>query len=81
MTAISACLVVLDTSRVAAFAFPVIVIALAVLENYRSETELRRIFGAAAMVSLLAPNFEVIAGVTVKWLPPLFLILLLVFVA
>jgi hypothetical protein len=72
-----ATVVVLDTSRAAAFAFPLLVAGLAALRAQGVRPDfVRGLAGAAAAVSLLAPNFEVIIGITVKWLPSHALILL-----
>jgi hypothetical protein len=72
LMAVIACLLVLDISRVSSFVFPVIPLALALLVGRSLPArDLRLLTGSAAVVTLLAPNFEIIAGVTVKWLPPL----------
>lgn len=70
--AVLSCLFVLDVSRVASFAFPLIPAAYALLRRAgASRAEFRLVAGAGAAISLLAPNLEVIAGVAVKWLSPL----------
>jgi hypothetical protein len=71
--AIAACLLVFDTSRVAAYCFPVIVMGIALLADALKENtqQLRLLCGLAALISLLAPNFEAIAGGNITWLPPL----------
>jgi hypothetical protein len=62
----------LDTSRAASFSFPLIPAALAILKAEGMQLgRLRDLTAAAAVISLLSPNFEVIAGVLWKWLPPL----------
>lgn len=68
--AISSSVVVIDTSRVGAFAFPLILAAIGSLKyDKTSPSEIRRLLGLGAFISLLAPNFEIIVGVAVKWLP------------
>lgn len=75
--AIVSCLLVLDISRVSSFAFPLIPVSYALLKGKGfSPRELRILAGAGAAISLLAPNFEILAGVVVKWLPPLLPLLL-----
>lgn len=69
-------LVVLDTSRVAAFSFPLLLAALAILSRSLTRGELRRMLMWAAGLTVLAPNFEVIIGMAVKWLPPYVVVLL-----
>ena len=69
---IASCLVVADISRAGSFAFPLIAVAFAVLAGQRAKPRaMRRIAAACAVVSLLVPNFEIIAGVGVRWLVPL----------
>ena len=68
--AILSCLIVLDISRAAMFAFPMIPVALAALQKQGTNLrELRLLMGASAAVSLLSPNFEIILGRAVQWLP------------
>ncbi len=68
--AIIACLVVADVSRASSFAFPLIPASYALLKRYGvGPRELRVLAGAGAAISLLAPNFEIVAGMTVTWLP------------
>lgn len=68
--AITASIVVLDASRVGAFSFPLILVALAYLQHANMPAlELRRLLGLSAAMTLLAPNYEIIVGVAVKWLP------------
>lgn len=68
--AIIACLLVADVSRTSSFAFPLIPVSYALLKRYGvSPRELRILSGTGAAISLLAPNFEIIAGMTVTWLP------------
>jgi hypothetical protein len=70
--AVLACLLVLDISRVGSFVFPLIPVSLALLQGQGvSRRDLRLVTAAAALVTLMAPNFEIIAGVAVKWLAPL----------
>lgn len=72
LAAIGACLVVLDVSRVSAFAFPLIPLSYVLLrESGFSARELRMIAGGGAIISLLAPNFEILQGIAVRWLQPL----------
>jgi len=69
--AVAASLQVLDASRSAAFAFPLILAALAVLKDADVDgSELRRVTALSAAITLLAPNLEVIIGSPVRWLPP-----------
>jgi hypothetical protein len=75
--ALLCCHLVLDISRVSSFAFPLIPLSYALLKGKdTSPRELRILAGAGAAISLLAPNFEIIAGSAVKWLPPLLPLLL-----
>lgn len=68
--AVLPCLLVLDLSRTSCFAFPVIPMAYALLKKHGSTTsELRALAGLAAVISLLAPNFEIITGITIDWVP------------
>ena len=70
---IFACLLVLDISRVSSFAFPLIPVSYILLQgNDFSPREMRIFTGAGAATSLLAPNFEIITGLTIKWLTPFF---------
>ncbi len=67
-----ACLLVLDISRVTCFVFPLIPFSYSLLyKNNLSLREFRILAGSGAAISLLAPNFEIVAGVAVRWLPPL----------
>ena len=76
--AILSSLLVLDVSRSAAFSFPLILASLAILKNGGlSCRELRYITGIAAGIALLAPNFEIITGVAIRWLPSYFAYLFL----
>ena len=63
--------VLFDTSRAVSFSFPLIAVGLALLKahGYRLD-RLQELTAAGAIITLLAPNFEVIAGVMLKWLPP-----------
>lgn len=75
--AVLACVVVLDVSRVSSFAFPVILISIAALVAAGVPPRgLKTYTGSAALITLLAPNFEVITGVAVKWLPSFLSILI-----
>jgi Flp pilus assembly protein TadD len=70
--AIASCLLVADISRAGSFAFPLIPVALVVLKRQAaSRPAIRMVAAACAVVSLLMPNFEIIGGIGVKWLPPL----------
>lgn len=72
LLAILSCLIVLDVSRAAMFTFPMILVALAVLQQRGcSPRKLRLLMGACAAVSLLSPNFEIVLGRTVQMLPAL----------
>jgi hypothetical protein len=65
-------LIVYDTSRTASFSFPLIAVALGIMKAAGSPLkQIRDLTAASALVSLLSQNFEVIAGVMLKWLPPL----------
>jgi hypothetical protein len=69
--AVASTVVVLDASRTAMYAYPLIPAAIAVLSEGRMDRPaLRRTMGLAAMISVLAPNLEVIMGIIVQWLPP-----------
>lgn len=75
---ITASLIVLDTSRVGAFSFPLILAAVAHLQRaHLDRSQIRLIIGIGAALSLLAPNHEIIAGMAVKWLPPYIVYVLL----
>jgi len=68
--AIVTSLIVIDTSRVGAFSFPLILAALAHLQHAKlPPSQIRHILGFSALITLLAPNYEIIVGVAVKWLP------------
>ena len=69
------CLVVLDISRTSPYGFPLILAALAVLGTSDLKPHLRPLAGFVAVLSLIAPNFEVIVGLTVEWLPGWFMLL------
>ena len=65
------CLIVIDVSRASSFAFPIIPSALAVLVGKgATKQRLRVLAGTSAVTSLIAPNFDTIAGI-IKWLPSL----------
>jgi hypothetical protein len=72
VAAVASCFVVLDVSRAASYAFPLIPAAYAVLA---ADPEGRRLLlplaAAAAGITLLAPNFEVVIGYTVRYILPL----------
>jgi hypothetical protein len=70
--AIGSCLLVIDTARASSFAFPMIPVAFALLKESDSPPCTLRILACiVAVISVLAPNFEIIAGSEVKWLPSL----------
>lgn len=76
--AIAASLIVLDTSRVGAFSFPLVLAALAHLQHAKlPSSQIRQILGFSSIITLLAPNYEIIVGVAVKWLPSFISYLLL----
>jgi Flp pilus assembly protein TadD len=69
---IASCLLVADISRAGSFAFPLILVAFAVLKGQAaSPRAIRLVAAACAVVSLLVPNFEIMTSAVVKWLPPL----------
>lgn len=72
VAAVASCFVVLDVSRAASYAFPLIPAAYAVLA---ADPDGRRLLpplaAAAAGITLLAPNFEVVVGYTVRYILPL----------
>ena len=71
-------LLVLDVSRSLAFSFPLIFGSIAILQGSGLGIhEMRYFTGVSAGISVLAPNFEIIVGIAVKWLPPYFVYLLL----
>lgn len=70
LAAIACSLIVLDTSRVGAFSFPLILVALAYLQRERMpSSQIRQILAFGAVITLMSPNYEIIIGVAVKWLP------------
>ena len=72
LLAVSSCVLVLDVSRASSFAFPLIPLSCVLLKRAEiSQRELRIVIAGAAVVSLLAPNFEIVEGVAVKCLLPL----------
>lgn len=72
IAAVASCFVVLDVSRASSYAFPLIPAAYAVLA---ADTDGRRMLpvlaAAATGTTLLAPNFEVVIGYTVRYIQPL----------
>lgn len=70
VVAVVPCVLVLDLSRTSSFAFPVIPMCYALLKRHGATThELRSLAGTAGVISLLAPNFKIITGITVQWVP------------
>jgi len=77
VVALATSLVVLDVSRSGMFSFPLILAAISIMKCSNIEPgEMRRIIGWSAGITLLAPNFEVIMGVIVQWLPSYFVYIL-----
>jgi len=71
-------LLVLDVSRSTMFMFPLILAFIAILKDNDLKVQvLRGITGTSAAITLLAPNFEIISGIAVKWLPSYLVFLLL----
>jgi hypothetical protein len=63
-------LIVLDVCRSVAFSFPILIASLAMLkETGVGGADLRRMVMYSAGIALLAPNFDVITGVLIKWIP------------
>lgn len=78
LVAIANSLIVLDTSRVGAFSFPLILAALAQLHRAgMPSSQIHQILAFSAAITLLAPNYEIIVGVAIKWLPPMLVYLVL----
>lgn len=74
--AIASSLWVLDISRGCAFSFPLLLAMLARLKFHSFEgLSLRVVLGWVALATLLAPNFEIIKGSAVRWIPSLFSVL------
>lgn len=70
--AVIPCLLALDIARSSCFAYPVIPMAYALLKKHGSSAhELRTLAGLAGVISLLTPNFEIIMGTTIDWVPAL----------
>ncbi len=77
--AITSCLVVLDISRASAFTFPVLFIALAILVKHAQSLRpfIRPALMAAAIVTLVSSNVEIISGIAYTPLPTLPIALLM----
>jgi hypothetical protein len=63
--------VVQDMSRAAAFCFPIIPCALAILVRHNMRRMMAHALAASAIVSLLAPNCDIVRGVAMTWVIPL----------
>jgi hypothetical protein len=75
-----ACLVVLDLSRAGAYLFPLVPTSVAgLVRQGTARPELRAVVLAGAAVSLLAPTFDILAGVAYRWSPPWTTVLLVQF--
>ncbi|MEM7245451.1 MAG: hypothetical protein AAF533_08905 [Acidobacteriota bacterium] len=69
---LGSCVLVLDISRTAAFSFPLLFVAFAVLKERGLElARIRHLGAAAAVMSLLSPNHECVIGFGMRWIPPL----------
>lgn len=70
LAAIASSLIVLDTCRVGAFSFPFIFAARAQLHRAgMPSSQIHKILAFSAAITPLAPNYEIIVGVAVRWLP------------
>ncbi len=78
LASVASCLIVLDVSRAAAFTYPLILAAIGFLaeearasagESVVEDSRIGRVTGFAAVISLLATNFEVIVWTVVQPLP------------
>lgn len=70
--AVASAFVALDVSRGCAFAFPLIPAVLARLKTCPAgQDRVRLLMGMGALVTLLAPNFEIIMGSAVRYIPSL----------